>query len=208
MILGTAGFTAALSVDRLERHGLRPADGPVLVTGASGGVGSTAVDLLAARGYEVWALTGKAAERDWLRSLGATGLLDRTDAPADGPPLGKERWAGVVDAVGAATLPYGLSTLRRGGAVALSGNVGGATLATTVYPFILRGVALLGIDSAWLAIDERRQLWARMADPLDLRPPHLGSRVAEHGLEELGPVFDALVTGAGVGRHLVRPAGD
>ena len=207
MLLGTAGFTAALSVDRLERHGLRPADGPVLVTGATGGVGSTAVDLLAGRGYEVWALTGKPAEHGWLRSLGAAGLLSREEAPLEGPPLAKERWAAVVDAVGGATLPYGLRTLRRGGALALSGNVGGANLASTVYPFILRGVALLGIDSAWLPIDERRRLWERMSQPGDLRPAHLGERAAEHALEDLGPVFDALLAGASVGRHLVRLAG-
>lgn len=204
MVLGTAGFTAALSVKRLEDRGLRPEHGPVLVTGATGGVGSHAVSMLAGRGYEVWALTGKADEHDWLRSLGAAGFLGRDDARADGPPLEKERWAAVVDAVGAATLPYGLRSLRRGGALALSGNAGGAALAITVFPFILRGVALLGIDSAYMEIAERRVLWARMADPADLRPRSLGERVTEVTLDTLEPAFASILAGGARGRWVVR----
>lgn len=204
MVLGTAGFTAALSVKRLEDRGLRPEHGPVLVTGATGGVGSHAVSMLAGRGYEVWALTAKADEHAWLRGLGAAGFLGRDEAPEDGPPLEKERWAAVVDAVGAATLPCGLRSLRRGGAVALSGNAGGAGLATTVFPFILRGVALLGIDSAYMEIAERRVLWARMADPADLRPRSLGERVTEVTLDTLEPAFASILAGGARGRWVVR----
>jgi acrylyl-CoA reductase (NADPH) len=206
MALGTAGFTAALSVMRLEDRGLDPADGPVLVTGATGGVGSTAVSILAGRGYEVWALTGKADEHAWLQGLGAVGFLGRTDAPANGPPLEKERWAAVVDPVGAATLPYGLRSLRRGGAVALSGNAGGAALVTTVFPFILRGVALLGIDSAYMPIEDRRRLWDRLSG--DLRPASLGDRLTEVTLDTLDRAFDAILAGQARGRWVVRIGGD
>src|SRR5207244_7553382 len=151
MAIGTAGFTAAMSVAALERHGLRPGEGPVLVTGASGGVGSTAVAILAARGHEVWAGTGKPGEEQRLRSLGASGILSRDEVTAESPrPLESARWAGAIDAVGGATLPYVLRTLRPGAAVASSGNAGGPRLETTVLPFILRGVALLGMDSAAL----------------------------------------------------------
>ena len=153
MAIGTAGFTAAMSVAALEERGLRPGDGPVLVTGASGGVGSSAVAILAQRGHEVWAATGKPDEHDRLRALGAAGFLGRDEVTAPGRPLDSARWAGAVDTVGAATLPYVLRTLRIGAAVASSGNASGADLATTVFPFILRGVALLGMDSANMPIE-------------------------------------------------------
>jgi putative YhdH/YhfP family quinone oxidoreductase len=208
MAIGTAGFTAAMSVVALERHGLRPGDGPVLVTGASGGVGSTAVAILAARGHEVWAGTGKPDEEPRLRALGAVGFVGRDEMTAESPrPLESARWAGAVDAVGAATLPYVLRTLRAGAAVASSGNAGGADLATTVLPFILRGVALLGMDSANLPIAERRALWARIAT--DLRPSGLGSGdgLTEVGLDELDGAFDAILAGAARGRWLVRVSG-
>ncbi len=205
MAIGTAGFTAAMSVAALEARGLQPADGPVLVTGSTGGVGSTAVAILADRGYEVWALTGKQDEHDWLRSLGAVGFLARDDCPLEGRPLESERWAAAVDAVGAATLPYVLRTLRRGAAVAACGNASGPTLTTTVYPFILRGVALLGMDSVAVPIAERRALWARLAT--DLRPRALGERVAEVPLEELDGALDAIVAGEARGRWIVRIAG-
>ncbi len=205
MAIGTAGFTAAMSVAALERHGLRAGDGPVLVTGASGGVGSVAVAILAGRGHEVWAATGKADEEGRLRALGAAGLVPREECTAVSPrPLESARWAGAVDTVGAATLPYVLRTLRPGAAVASSGNAGGAKLDTTVLPFILRGVALLGMDSANMAIDERRALWARIAT--DLRPNGLDEAlgVTEVGLDELDGALDAILAGAARGRWVVR----
>jgi len=208
MAIGTAGFTAAMSVAGLERHGLRPGDGPVLVTGASGGVGSTAIAILAARGHEVWAGTGKPDEEPRLRALGAAGIVDRDKLTAASPrPLESARWAGAVDAVGAATLPYVLRTLRPGAAVASSGNVGGAKLDTTVLPFILRGVALLGMDSANLPIAERRALWVRIAT--DLRPTGLGTDngLTEIALAELDGAFDAILAGRARGRWLLRVSG-
>ena len=202
MAIGTAGFTAAMSVLALAERGLHPGDGPVLVTGASGGVGSTAVAILAERGHEVWAATGKADEEARLRALGAAGILTRDEVTAPGKPLESERWAGAVDAVGAATLPYVLRTLRTGAAVASSGNASGPKLDTTVFPFILRGVALLGMDSAQMAIEKRRAIWARLAD--DLRPRGLGEGVTEVTLETLEPALDAIVAGEARGRWVVR----
>lgn len=202
MLIGTAGFTAAMSVIALEDRGLRPGDGPVLVTGASGGVGSTAVAILAQRGHEVWAATGKPDEEPRLRALGAAGILTRDEVTAPGKPLESERWAGAVDAVGAATLPYVLRTLRTGAAVASSGNASGPKLDTTVFPFILRGVALLGMDSAQMAIERRRDIWARLA--ADLRPNALGDGVTEVDLDTVDEALDAIVAGAARGRWVVR----
>ena len=207
MAIGTAGFTAAMSVAALERHGLRPGDGPVLVTGASGGVGSVAVAILAARGHEVWAATGKPDEEPRLRGLGAAGLVPREECTAVSPrPLESARWAGAVDTVGAPTLPYVLRTLRPGAAVASSGNAGGAALETTVLPFILRGVALLGMDSANMPIAERRGLWGRIAT--DLRPSGLDedAGVSEVGLADLDGALDAILAGRARGRWVVRVA--
>jgi len=203
MAIGTAGFTAGMSVAALEERGLRPGDGPVLVTGASGGVGSTAVAILAGRGHEVWAATGKSDEEPRLRSLGASGILTRDEVIAEGPrPLESARWAGAVDTVGGATLPYILRTLRPGAAVASSGNAGGPRLETTVLPFILRGVALLGMDSAALPIEERRALWVRIAD--DLRPRNLGDGITEVTLETLANGLDGILAGEARGRWVVR----
>lgn len=205
MAIGTAGFTAAMSVVALEEHGLQPDSGPVLVTGASGGVGGTALAILADRGYEVWAVTGKADEAARLRGLGAAGILPRDEVAAPGRPLDAERWAGAVDAVGGATLPYVLRTLKRGGAVAASGNAGGASLETTVFPFILRGVALLGMDSVLVPIARRRALWDRLAT--DLRPRDLGTHVTEVGLDSLDGALDGIVGGSARGRWVVRIGG-
>jgi putative YhdH/YhfP family quinone oxidoreductase len=202
MALGTAGFTAALSVVELEARGLDPSGGPVLVTGATGGVGSTAVSILAELGYEVWASTGKDDERAWLETLGAVGFLTRDEVTAEGRPLETERWAGAVDAVGAATLPYILRTLRRGGTVAACGNASGPALVTTVFPFILRGTAILGIDSAYLPMARRRRVWERLAT--DLRPRSLAERVTEVTLETLEPALDAIRAGEARGRWVVR----
>ena len=204
MAIGTAGFTAAMSVIALEDHGLRPGDGPVLVTGASGGVGSTAVAILAERGHEVWAATGKADEADRLRSLGAVGILGRDEVTVEGKPLESERWAGAVDAVGSATLPYVLRTLRRGAAVASSGNASGPKLDTTVFPFILRGVAMLGMDSVAMPIERRRVVWDRLAT--DLRPRDLGNRCAEVTLDTLDDALDAILAGEARGRWVVKVA--
>jgi acrylyl-CoA reductase (NADPH) len=202
MAIGTAGFTAAMSVAALEERGLDPADGPVLVTGASGGVGGTALAILADRGYEVWAATGKPDEVARLRTLGAAGILARDEVTAEGRPLDSERWAGAVDAVGGATLPYVLRTLKTGGSVAASGNAGGATLETTVFPFILRGVALLGMDSVNVPIARRRELWDRLAT--DLRPREIGLHVTEVTLETLDEALDGIISGAARGRWIVR----
>ena len=206
MALGTAGFTAAQAVIELEARGLEPSGRPVLVTGATGGVGSTAIGILAELGYEVWAVTGKPDEKPWLRSLGAVGFLDREEAGADGKPLESERWAAAVDSVGAATLPYILRTLRRGGAVAACGNASGSALTTTVFPFILRGAAILGIDSAYMPIARRRRVWERLAD--DLRPRGLGDRVTEVTLDTLETALDAIIDGQARGRWIVRIGAD
>jgi acrylyl-CoA reductase (NADPH) len=203
MAIGTAGFTAGMSVAALEERGLRPGDGPVLVTGASGGVGSTAVAILAGRGHEVWAATGKADEEPRLRSLGASAILSRDEVTAESPrPLESARWAGAVDTVGGATLPYVLRTLQPGAAVASSGNAGGPQLQTTVLPFILRGVALLGMDSAAMPIEGRRALWVRMAD--DLRPRNLGDGITEVTLETLENGLNGILAGEARGRWVVR----
>jgi acrylyl-CoA reductase (NADPH) len=180
----------------------------VLVTGASGGVGSTAVAILGARGHEVWAATGKSDEADRLIGLGAAGIVSRDEVTAESSrPLETGRWAGAVDTVGSATLPYVLRTLRPGAAVAASGNAGGATLSTTVLPFILRGVALLGMDSAAMPIEARRALWTRVAG--DLRPNGLDDAVgvSEVDLDHLEPALDAILAGEARGRWVVRVSG-
>ena len=205
MMVGTAGFTAAQSVAALEAHGLQPGDGPVLVTGSTGGVGSMAVGMLARRGHHVVASTGKADEAEWLHSLGAAEVIDRAETSAESTrPLEKERWAGVVDCVGGATLAYALRTARYGSSVAASGLTGGAGLPTTVMPFILRGVNLLGIDSVQVPIAPRRALWQRIAT--DLKPTWLDTLPAEIvGLDDLAPQLDRILAGGMRGRVLVDP---
>ncbi len=203
--IGTAGFTAALSLSRLEHHGLSPDDGPVLVTGASGGVGSMAVALLAIRGYEVVASTGKTDEGAYLTDLGATEVIGRDEL--DSAPertLGAERWAGAVDCVGGSTLARVLRTLRYGAAVAASGLTGGATLETSVYPFIVRNASLIGVDTVSTPIAERRLVWTRMATAFPARL--LEDMVqCELGLAELGPALERILAGGARGRMLVRP---
>ena len=176
MILGTAGYTAGASILALERHGLTPADGPVLVTGATGGVGSAAVAMLAAHGYTVHASTGKAEAADWLRGLGASEVIDREAVTSHAArPLSKQLWAATVDSVGGATLAGALAATRYGGAVAASGVTGGARLATTVMPFILRNVALLGIDSSATPRGSAAgDLGARRDRPAPRRPREAG----------------------------------
>jgi len=167
MAIGTAGYTAMLCVMALERHGLAPAAGPVLVTGAAGGVGSTAVSLLASRGWKVIASTGRASGADYLKSLGAAEILDRATLSAPGKPLGKELWAAAVDSVGSTTLANVLAQTRYGGAVAACGLAGGMDLPATVAPFILRSVALLGVDSVQRPMPDRLEAWRRLAAELD-----------------------------------------
>jgi acrylyl-CoA reductase (NADPH) len=204
-LLGTAGFTAALSLQRLEHHGLRPGSGPLLVTGASGGVGGMAVALAAARGYEVVASTGRTEERDYLVGLGAADVIGRDDVvAAPERTLGPERWAGAVDCVGGPTLSAVLRTLRYGGAVAASGLTGGSTFDSTVYPFIVRNVALLGIDTVLTPIAERRTVWAGLATwvPGPVIDALAGGDV---DLTGLAPVLDDILAGRVRGRTLVRP---
>jgi acrylyl-CoA reductase (NADPH) len=203
MAIGTAGFTAALAVQRLEEHGLEPESGPVLVTGATGGVGSTAVAILAARGYEVVASSGKQDQRGYLVSLGASEVIGRDEVAAGGKPLERQRWAGAVDAVGGATLAGILPAVRYGGAVAATGLTGGTKLETTVMPFILRGVGLLGIDSVQTPMELRATVWRRLAG--DLRPPGLEETIARDiTLDELEPALDAILRGELTGRTVVR----
>ncbi|MHB8329991.1 MAG: acrylyl-CoA reductase family protein [Acidimicrobiales bacterium] len=207
MVIGTAGFTAALSIDDLERHGLEPGHGPVIVTGASGGVGSLAVALLAARGYEVVASTGKVDQHPWLRGLGATRVIGRDDLDeSPGRVLGPELWSGAVDCVGGATLARILRTLRYGAAVAASGLTGGAALATTVYPFITRNVALLGVDSVATAPARRQSVWARLGD--DLRPPDFEALVAaEISFRDVARALEDILGARVRGRIVVRVGG-
>lgn len=167
MAIGTAGYTASLCVEALVKHGITPDRGEVLVTGATGGVGSVAVALLAKAGYTVAAATGKASESAYLQQLGATTIIDRAELSAAGKPLQKERWAGVVDSVGSTTLANVCAQTRYGGAVAACGLAGGADFPATVMPFILRGVALLGIDSVMAPRPPRLAAWARLARDLD-----------------------------------------
>ena len=200
-----AGGNADL-VARLMGEGMSPSLGPVLVTGATGGVGRTAIAILLERGYETWASTGKAAAHEDLVALGVSGILSREEVTVESSrPLETERWAAAVDCVGGATLPYLLRTLRYGGAVAASGNTGGAAFTTTVFPFILRGAALIGIDSAALPIAERRSLWERLAT--DLRPRALGDRATEVTLEGLPDALDGILAGRAHGRWIVRVGG-
>lgn len=202
MAFGTAGFTAALCIDRLLRQGLTPEQGPVLVTGASGGVGSFAVAMLARLGFRVTASTGKAAEHAWLRDLGAADILPREDIAQEKPrALGKQRWAGVVDPVGGATLAWALSTTQYGGAVAACGLAGGAGLPTSVHPFILRGVSLLGVDSVSCPMETRLSLWEQMAGPW--KPEKLADMVQEISLEEVPDAMDRILEGGVRGRLVV-----
>jgi acrylyl-CoA reductase (NADPH) len=192
MAIGTAGYTAMLALMALERHGLTPASGPALVTGAAGGVGSTAISLLADSGWKVIASTGRPGEADYLRRLGASEIIDRATLSAPGKPLGKESWAAGVDSVGSTTLANVLAQTRYGGAVAACGLAGGMDLPASVAPFILRGVSLLGIDSVQCPMPLRREAWRRLATGLDRQ------KLAEM-TEEIP--FDALFD---AGRRIVK----
>jgi len=207
MAIGTAGFTAALSVQALVDRGITPDDGEIVVTGATGGVGSLSIDLLASAGYTVVASTGKQDAAEHLSALGASEVIPRLpeDPDAKPRPLNKTRWAGAVDCVGGATLAHVLSTIAYGGAVAASGLTGGPALNTTVMPFILRGVALLGIDSVLLPIEPRRELWRRLGD--SMRPQHLDNVKHPVDVKDVVSVIDEVRAGRYSGRGVVRVAG-
>jgi acrylyl-CoA reductase (NADPH) len=202
MAIGTAGYTAMLCVMALERHGLKPGDGEVLVTGATGGVGSTAIALLSKLGYQVVAATGKASEAQYLTSLGAASIIDRAELSAPGKPLQKERWAGVVDAVGSHTLVNACAQTRYGGAVAACGLAQGMDLPATVAPFILRGVALLGVDSVMAPLARREEAWSRLARDLD--PARLEAITTEIALPDAIAAAEQLLAGKVRGRIVVR----
>ena len=167
MAIGTAGYTAMLAVLALEKHGLTPNHGPVVVTGAAGGVGSVAITLLSKLGYHVIASTGRMSEADYLKSLGAAEVIDRSELSGPVKPLAKERWAGGIDSVGSTTLANLLSMTKYGGAIAACGLAAGMDLPSSVAPFILRGVCLLGINSVMCPIELRKAAWARLASDLD-----------------------------------------
>ena len=204
MAIGTAGYTAMLAVIALERHGVTPRQGAVIVTGAAGGVGSVAVSLLAKLGFAVIASTGRPAEADYLKSLGAREIIERKELAGASKPLGPERWAGGIDTVGSATLASVLSMTRYGGAIAACGLAGGMDLPTTVAPFILRGVSLIGIDSVMCPLERRREAWKRLASDIDA-----GKLAMMTSEIDLAGVMDAgrrIVEGAVRGRIVIKIA--
>ena len=202
MALGTAGFTAALAIVRMEDNGLAPANGPVIVTGASGGVGGLAIDMLAGLGYHVVALTGKAHEEGYLKGLGAAEIrLRDTIDPATTRPMDAGLWAGAVDNVGGDILAWVLSTMKQAGTVASIGNAQSIKLNTTVFPFILRGVSLLGIDSGYMGEPTRTRVWQRLAT--DLKPRHLATMTKMVSFAELPGVFNDFIEGRVKGRTVI-----
>jgi acrylyl-CoA reductase (NADPH) len=204
MTLGTAGFTAALSVIRLEQNGLTPGAGPVAVTGATGGVGSVAVAILARLGYDVTAITGKVNEYAYLKALGAKDVLPRTAVEISARPLEKATWAGAVDPVGGDVLAWLVKTMAYGASIANSGLTGGIEVHTTVIPFILRGVNLLGIDSVMCPMPLRLEVWRRLAT--DMKPSVLASIAREIPLSGLPDAFTTLAAGGAKGRFVVNVA--
>ncbi|CUU20998.1 acrylyl-CoA reductase (NADPH) [Bradyrhizobium sp. JR7.2] len=202
MAIGTAGFTAMLSVLALEKHGLSPKSGPVVVTGAAGGVGSVATAVLSKLGYHVIASTGRASEADYLKEIGAAEIIDRNELSAAAKPLAKERWAGGVDSVGSTTLANLLSMTKYGGAVAACGLAAGMDLPSSVAPFILRGVCLLGIDSVMCPIEPRKAAWQRLASDLDRTK--LSEITHEIPLEEVSEWGAKILAGQVRGRIVVK----
>ena len=202
MVLGTAGFTAALAIDRMEQNGLMPGQGPVVVSGASGGVGSIAIDLLSGRGYEVVALSRKPEANAYLQSLGAADVLDAGAIASSNKPLEATRWAGAIDNVGGDLLGWLTRTVQPWGSIASIGLAGGMELHTTVMPFILRGVSILGITSANCPMTRRLKVWQRLVT--DMKPQHLASIVAgQVTLDELPGVFETVLSGQHRGRYVV-----
>jgi acrylyl-CoA reductase (NADPH) len=206
MALGTAGYTAALAVARMETNGLKPSNGPVVVSGATGGVGSIAIDILSRLGYNVVALTGKETETAYLARLGAKEVMLRKNLNlAKIRPLDKATWAGAVDNLGGEVLAWMASTMMQGGTIASIGLAASMSLNTTVAPFILRGACLLGIDSGYTPMPQRREVWARLAG--DMHPAHLKEMTRTVSLDELPTVFDGFLKGAARGRIVVDLAG-
>ncbi len=206
MALGTAGFTAALAIHRLEQNELSPDKGKVIVTGATGGVGSLAIQMLSQLGYRVVAFTGKDSEHDYLKALGASEILARGAVDLQSTrPLEKAQWAGALDAVGGATLAWLARTMQQDGAIASFGNAGSAELHTTVFPFILRGVKLLGVDSAATAMHLREQIWQRLAG--ELKPRQLSRLAHSVPFAKLPEVFPRMLHGETRGRTVVQIAG-
>jgi len=202
MAIGTAGFTAMLSVLALEKHGISPKSGPVVVTGAAGGVGSVAIAVLSKLGYHVIASTGRASEADYLKQLGAAEIIDRNELSAPAKPLAKERWAGGVDSVGSTTLANLLSMTKYGGAIAACGLAAGMDLPSSVAPFILRGVCLLGIDSVMCPIEPRKAAWQRLAS--DLNRTKLSEITEEISLDEVQGWGAKILAGQVRGRVVVK----
>jgi len=202
MALGTAGFTAGLSIHRLEQNELRPQNGPVIVTGATGGVASLAIGMLAQLGYHVVAVTGKMSELDYLKSLGASDVLSRHDLVMGTRPMEKAQWAGALDSVGGETLAWLTRTMQQNGVIASFGNAGGIALNTTVMPFILRGVSLIGVDSAATEMPLRREIWRRLGT--DLYPVSLGQVAHRVPFEQLPDTFSPLLQGNSIGRTVIQ----
>ncbi|MGC2085773.1 MAG: MDR family oxidoreductase [Bradyrhizobium sp.] len=202
MAIGTAGFTAMLAVLALEKQGVLPQSGPVVVTGAAGGVGSVAISVLSKLGYHVIASTGRSAETDYLKQLGAAEVIDRNELSGPAKPLAKERWAGGVDSVGSTTLANLLSMTRYGGAIAACGLAAGMDLPSSVAPFILRGVALLGIDSVMCPLAARKAAWERLAQDLDRSK--LSEITHEIGLDQVAEVAPRILAGQVRGRLVVK----
>lgn len=201
MAIGTAGYTAMLCVLALEKHGLGPKDGDILVTGANGGVGSVAIALLAKLGYSVIASTGRTNEADYLKQLGASDVMDRKELSEPGRPIGKERWAGAVDAVGGVTLANVIAQTKYGGTVAACGLAGGADLPSSVYPFILRGITLAGIDSVMAPRAIREEAWTRLARDLDM--DKLNAMTGTIGLSDVPQAASDILAGKVRGRLVV-----
>lgn len=202
MAIGTAGYTAMLAVMALEKHGLKPDSGPIVVTGASGGVGSVAIAILSKLGYTVHAVTGRPQEADYLKGLGAAEIVDRKDLAGTPKPIAKERWAGGIDAVGSTTLANLLSMTRYGGAVSACGLAGGMDLPGSVAPFILRGVCLYGIDSVMCPLPRRKEAWKRLETDLDRQK--LAAMTTEIGLSGLPDAAAAILKGEVRGRVVVK----
>ena len=202
MAIGTAGYTAMLAVMALQRHGLTPDSGPIAVTGAAGGVGSVAVAVLAQLGFVVHAVTGRPAEADYLKGLGAAEIVERQELAGSPKPLARERWAGAVDSVGSTTLANLLSMARYGGAVAACGLAGGMDLPASVAPFILRGVCLYGIDSVMCPLERRKEAWARLKN--DLNPQKLAAITTEIGLSDVIEAAPDILAGKVRGRIVVK----